>query len=56
MMASIRTEDRLDGSSNFNNWKARVIAILEEHNLDHYVITEVDKPNSSAGQASFKRN
>ena len=56
MMASIQTEDRLDGSSNFNNWKARVIAILEEHDLDHYVTTVVAEPTSSAGQASFKRN
>ena len=56
MMASIRTEDRLDGSSDFNNWKARVIAILEEHDLDHYVTTVVAKPTSSAGRASFKRN
>ena len=56
MMASIRTEDRLDGSSNFNNWKARVITILEEHDLDHYMTTIVAEPTSSAGRASFKRN
>ena len=56
MMASIQTEDRLDGSSNFNNWKARVISILEEHNLDHYVTTVVAEPTSSVGRASFKRN
>ena len=56
MMTSIRSEDRLEGSSNFNNWKARIIAILEEHDLDQYVITEVAKPTSSAGRANFKRN
>lgn len=56
MMASIRTEDRLDGSSNFNNWKARVIVILEENDLDQYVTTVVAEPTSSAGRASFKRN
>lgn len=55
-MTSIRSEDRLEGSSNFNNWKARIIAILEEHDLDQYVITEVAEPTSSARQASFKRN
>ena len=49
MMALIRTEDRLDGSSNFNNWKARVIAILEEHDIDHYVTTVVAEPTSSVG-------
>ena len=56
MMASIRTEDRLDGSSNFNNWKARVIAILEEHDLDHYVTSIMAEPTSNVGRASFKRN
>ena len=49
MMASIRAEDRLDGSSNFNNWKARVIAILEENNIDHYVTTVVAEPTTSVG-------
>jgi len=56
MMTSIRSEHRLEGSSNFNNWKARIIAILEEHDLDQYVITEVAEPTSAAGRASFKRN
>ena len=30
-------EDRLEGTSNFNTWKARVLNILEEHNLNGYV-------------------
>ena len=56
MMASIRTEDRLDGSSNFNNWKARVMAILEENDIDHYVTTVVAEPTTSVGRTVFKRN
>ena len=56
MMDSIQNEDKLDGSSDFNNWKAKVIAILEDHDLDHYVTTVVAEPTSSAGQAGFKRN
>ena len=56
MMASIRSEDRLDGSSNFNNWKARVMAILEENDIDHYVTTVVAKLTTNTRQASFKRN
>ena len=42
MIASIRTKDRLDGSSNFNNWKARVIEILEENDIDQCVTTVVE--------------
>ena len=56
MMTSIRSEDRLEGSSNFNNWKARIIVFFEEHDLDIYVITEVVEPTSTVGRASFKRN
>ena len=55
-MTYIRSEDRLEGSSNFNNWKAKIIAILEEHDLDQYVLLEVAEPTSAAGKASFKRN
>ena len=55
-MISIGFEDRLEGYSNFNNWKARIILILEEHDLDQYVTIEVVEPTSTAGRASFKRN
>ena len=47
-MASIRVEDRLDGSSNFNNWKLRVMEILEEKDIDHYVTSVVEDPSSNA--------
>jgi hypothetical protein len=50
MNSSIRSEDRLEGSSNFNNWKARIIAILEEHDLDQYVLMEIAEPTSAAGK------
>ena len=56
MMSSIRTEDNLDGSSNFNNYNAIVIAILEENDIDHYVTTVVAEPTTSAGRIVFKRN
>ena len=55
-MTFIRSEDRLEGSSNFNNWKARIIAILEENDLDQYMIIEVIEPTSATGWDSFKRN
>ena len=44
MATSIRPEDRLDGSSNFNNWKARLMAILEENDLHHYITSVVEEP------------
>ena len=55
-MASIQVEDGLDGSSNFNNWKAGVMVILEENDIDHYVTTVVAKPTTNVGRTVFKRN
>ena len=55
-MASIRAEDRLDGSSNFNNRKARIMAILEENDIDHYVTNVVEEPSTNAGRTAFKSN
>ena len=55
-MATIRVEDRLDGSSNFNNWKARLMAILEENDIDHYVTNMVEEPSSNAGRTAYKKN
>ena len=31
---SIRVEDRLEGASNFNVWKLRIMNILQEHDLE----------------------
>ena len=55
-MASIRAEDRLDGSSNFNNWKARVMEILEENDIDHYVTSVVEEPSSNDRRSVYKKN
>ena len=56
MMASIRSEDGLDGSSNFNSWKARVIAILEENDIDHYVTIVMVELTTSVGRTILKKN
>jgi hypothetical protein len=56
MAATIRPEDMLDGSSNFNNWKARLMAILKENDIDHYVTSVVEEPSSKARRTAFKRN
>ena len=37
-MALVRPEDRLDGASNFITWKERVMNIIEEFDLDIYVL------------------
>ena len=56
-MASItfRPEDRLEGSSNFNSWKARILATLEENDLDDMVINGTKEPTTNAGRAAYKK-
>lgn len=39
MAASIRYEDRLDGVSNFLQWKVRFIAVLKENKIWSFVST-----------------
>ena len=56
MAASIRPKDSLNGSSNFNNWKARLMAILEENELDHYVTSVLEEPTRNFGRTAYKRN
>ena len=53
---SFLLEDRLEGTSNFNTWKARVLNILEEHNLDGYVSIVIEIPTTNEGRINFKKN
>ena len=57
-MSSIsgRPEDRLEGTSNFNVWKARVLNILEEHDLDNFVFNTVKEPTTNAEKTAFNKN
>ena len=53
---SVRPEDRLEGTSNFNTWKMRVLNILQEHDLDGYISIVVEDPTSNVGCINFKNN
>ena len=50
---SIKSEDRLEGGSNFNAWKDRVLKILEESELDDLVTRVVKEPTTSQGRSTF---
>ena len=45
---SVRSKDRLEGASNFNTWKERVLNILEENDLDCFVTSVVGDPITNA--------
>ena len=53
---SVRPEDRLEGASNFNVWKLRVMNILQDLELDQFVTTMMEEPASNAGRPAFRRN
>ena len=53
--SSVKSEDRLEGASNFNDWKARVLNILEESDLDDLVTRVVEEPTTNQGRTTFKK-
>jgi hypothetical protein len=53
--SSVKAEDRLEGASNFNAWKARVFNILEEGDLDELVTRVIEEPTSNTGMESYKK-
>ena len=50
-----RPEEKLKGSANYNSWKARLTAILEENDLDDIVFNIIEEPTSNAGRFAFKK-
>ena len=53
---SVRPEDRLEGTTNFNTWKARVNNILKEHDLDSFVTTMIEETTINVGRTNYKKN
>lgn len=41
---------------NFNSWKARVLNLLDENDLDDYVTKGVAEPTDDNGKETYKKN
>jgi hypothetical protein len=52
--SSVKAEERLEGASNFNAWKARVFNILEESDLDELVTRVMEEPVNFQTPPNFK--
>ena len=52
---NFRPEEKLEGSTNYNSWKASLTAILEENDLDDLVFNTIEEPSSNAGKIAFKK-
>ena len=49
-----RPKEKLQGSANYNSWKARLTTILEENDLDD-VFNVSEEPTSNAGKLAYKK-
>ena len=52
---TFRSEERLEGSANYNSWKARLTTILEENDLDDLVFNTIEEPTSNVGRIAFRK-
>ena len=43
-MNGLRHQDRLDGASNFVIWKARILAVLDEHHIKDHALNTIVIP------------
>ena len=44
MVSTLNLEDMLEGGTNFQGWKARILLLLEENDLKEYVENVVADP------------
>ena len=50
-----RPKEKLEGSTNYNFWKARLTATLEENDLDDLVFNTIEEPTCNVGIIAFKK-
>ena len=50
-----RPEEKLQGSANYNSWKARLTTILEQNDLDDIVFNVIEETTSNAGKIAYKK-
>jgi regulator of replication initiation timing len=55
MVNTLKLEDRLEGETNFQDWKARVFLLLEENDLKEYVEEVVPSPTHAVDLEFHKK-
>jgi hypothetical protein len=56
MTTRTKIYEKLDGADNFRSWKYRVTLLLEEHELDKFIIEEVQEPQVDEAKAKYKKD
>jgi hypothetical protein len=56
MTTRTKIDEKLDGADNFRVWKYRVTLFLEEHELDKFIIEEVQEPQGDEAKGKYKKD
>jgi hypothetical protein len=56
MTTGTKIDVKLDGADNFKAWKYRVTLLLEEHELDKFIIEEVQEPLGYEAKEKYKKD
>jgi hypothetical protein len=56
MTTKTKIDEKLDGADNFGAWKYIVTLLLEEHELDKFIIEEVQEPQGDEAKAKYKKD
>jgi hypothetical protein len=55
MTTGTKIDEKLDGADNFRAWKYRVTLPFEEHELDKFIIEEVQEPQGDEAKENIRR-
>jgi hypothetical protein len=55
MVSTLKIEDKLEGATNFWAWKERILHLLEENDLNEYVVIVIPSPNDPQELATHKK-
>ena len=56
MVAGLGAEDRLEGVSNFQSWKSRMLMLLNEHDLKDHILKNIPEPKGAQEKTRLKKN
>ena len=56
MTNSTKIDENIEGPENFRAWKYKVMLILEEHDLEHYIKDGVKEPEGEETKAKHKKD
>ena len=56
MTLSTKLDENLKGADNFRAWKYRVMLILEEHDLEGFIETNIPEPEEDEAKAKHKKS